>query len=312
MDDPRPEPARRPDPPREPPRDPHARRANGWLALGAAAGLAAAAAGLLAPSGTRGGLPDDAVASVNGALIRAEEYERAVRALAADRREPLGDAERRHVLERLLDEELLVQRGLELGLARHDRRVRGDIVSAVIELVVSQADAEEPGDAEVRAFYADNRAYFAHTDRLQVRQVLVRGRPVRGEDAARERAAEAARRLRAGDDFTAVDDALGDDVIARVPADLLPAAKLREYLGPTATRAALALEEGAVSEPVRSASGWHVIELVRREPGFAPPLAEVEAEVRAELRRRAGDRALRAYLEALREEADVRVAEEAP
>ena len=36
------------------------------------------------------------------------------------------------VLDRMIDEELLGQRGLDLGLVRADRRVRADLVSAVI------------------------------------------------------------------------------------------------------------------------------------------------------------------------------------
>jgi parvulin-like peptidyl-prolyl isomerase len=104
-----------------------------------------------------------------------------------------------------------------------------------------------------------------------------------------------------------VDEALGDAQVAPVPRDYLPASKLREYLGPTATRRALELAPGEVSDPLRSATGYHVLRLVDRAPGRVPPFEEIEAEVRAEERRRAGDRALREYLDELRERADVRV-----
>jgi hypothetical protein len=294
------------------PRDQPERRALVLLGAGAVLGLALAAAGLMGGDAGGGGLPRHAVAAVNGELLRVEEYERAVAALARDRRDPIGPAEKRHVLERLVDEELLVQRGLELGLARHDRRVRGDIVSAVIQVAISQADAREPDAEEVRAFYAEHRDYFAHTGRSLVRQLLVRGPPKREDAEAEARAREASRRLRAGEDFAAVNAALGDPQIAPLPADYLPATKLREYLGPTATRAALELEPGGVSDPVRSAAGRHVLLLVDREAGRVPPLPEIEAEVRAELRRRAGDRALRAYLDELRTRADLRIASELP
>jgi parvulin-like peptidyl-prolyl isomerase len=282
-------------------------RATLWLALGAGAGLLWAAVGLLASGPGDGALPANAAASVNGVVIRLEAYDRAVEALAADRREPIGPDERRHVLDRMLEEELLVQRGLALGLAEHDRRVRGDIVSAVIELVVSQADEQEPDAAEVRAFYDENRDYFARTERLLARSLLVRGEPLRTESEARMRAGEAARRLREGEDWEAVEEALGDVQVAPVPRDLLPATKLREYLGPTAARTAARLDVGEIADPQRAATGYQILQLLERAPGFAPPLADVEDEVRAELRRRAGDRALREYLETLREDADVQV-----
>ena len=278
-----------------------------WLALGATAGIGCAALGLLLSGERDRALPANAAASVNGAVIRLEEYDRAVAAFASDRRDPIGPEERRHVLDRMLDEELLVQRGLELGLARSDRRVRGDIVSAVIELVVSQADGVEPSEGEVRAFYEENRDYFAHTERLLVQQVFVRAAPLRSEDEARARAEQATRRLRAGEPLDRVRETLGDSEVAPVPRDLLPIAKLREYLGPTAARAAEALEVGGASDPQRSASGYHVLVLLDRSPGRAPPLSDVQEEVRAELRRRVSERALRTYLDDLRARADVRV-----
>jgi parvulin-like peptidyl-prolyl isomerase len=71
----------------------------------------------------------------------------------------------------------------------------------------------------------------------------------------------------------------------------LPAAKLLDYLGPTALRAALVLDAGAVSEPVRSGTGYHVLIVVAREAEWLQPLADIEADVRAEYRRRAGERA---------------------
>ena len=285
------------------------RRARVLLGLGAALGLALAAAGILhGDAAAPAALPDDAVAAVNGTLVRREAYERALQALAADRRDPIGDPERQHVLDRLVDEELLVQRALELGLAQSDRRVRGDLVTAVIQAVVSQSEDQEPDDAAVAAFYAEQRDYFARSGRLRVRQIWVRGPPARDEAQARARAQEVVTRLRAGEPFAAVDAALGDRPVAPLPSDPLPAAKLREYLGPTATRAAQQLAPGEVSEALPASAGFQVLQLVALEPGEAPPLDEIREEVRAELRRRAGDLALRDYLAELRERADLKLA----
>ena len=283
-----------------------------WLALGAAAGLTAAALALLAGDANEGRLPAHAAASVNGELIRLEELDRATAALASDRREPLGEADRARVLERLVEEELLVQRGLELGLARHDRRVRGDLVAAVIELAVSQAGEREPSEAELRDFYERHRAYFARTERLWVERLFVRAGSQRSETEARTRAAEAAAQLRAGEDFAAVEAALGDPQVAPVPAGLLPPAKLREYLGPAAAQTAAALAVGETSEPLDAPGGVAVLRVLERAPGFAPPFEEVEEAVRAELLRRDGDAALRDYLEELRERAEVQLRSDAP
>jgi parvulin-like peptidyl-prolyl isomerase len=97
-----------------------------------------------------------------------------------------------------------------------------------------------------------------------------------------------------------------------VPDALLPPAKLREYVGPTVLRTALAAEPGAWSAPLRSGAGYHVLAVVEREPPSTPALADVRDSVKAEWVRRGGDRALRSYLDELRGEAEVRVAERLP
>ncbi len=71
---------------------------------------------------------------------------------------------------------------------------------------------------------------------------------------------------------------------------------------------ALELEAGAVSDPVRSATGYHVLQVIEREAEWVPPRAEIADEVVAEYRRRRGERALRAYLDGLRARAEVEIA----
>ena len=288
------------------------RRTLALLLAGAAVGVAAAAGGLMSGPGAGARLPKGAVARVNGTLIRGEEYERLVAAATQDRREPLDAAERRHVLDRLIEEELLVQRGLELGLAASDRKVRSDLTASMISSVTEEQDQAQPSEAQLRAFLQDNLDFFAGPGRLRVRQVFVRVPTGDDEAAGLERAREAERRLRAGDVFAAVQAALGDAELPALPDALLPAAKLRDYLGPTALRSALDLDAGAISEPVRSSSGYHVLQVAERQPDQAPPFEEIREQVLVEYRRRAGENALRRYLDDLRRRADVAVAQDLP
>jgi hypothetical protein len=291
--------------PKTTPDDP--RRALRRLAAGALVGLAAAATALVAPD-RRTSLPEGAVAVVNGASVRAADYERALAALEADRRNPIGEEERSFVLDRLVDEELLVQRALELGLARHDRRVRNDLVSALLDSVAADAAQREPRPEELRAFYEENRDWFTEPARLRARQLWVRGPPARSAEESRARAAEAARRLRAGEPFEAVEIALGDALVAPLPDATLPPSKLAEYAGPVALEALRDAAAGAVTEPLPAAGGFQVLVLVAREAGATRPYEALEDELRAEWRRRAGDEGLRRYLAELRSRAEIRVA----
>jgi hypothetical protein len=112
----------------------------------------------------------------------------------------MQDEDRKRVLDRIIEEELLVQRGLALDLARQDRRVRADLTATVIDGVVSDANEREPTDEDIAAFYTANRDFFAGPGRVRVRQVFVRVTSP-SDPAAEARAREAERRLLAGESF---------------------------------------------------------------------------------------------------------------
>lgn len=288
------------------------RRALWLLALGAAAGVAAAAWGLLAAEARPDALPRGAVALVNGRPILKADYQRILAGVASDSRWPLTEAMRRRVLDRMIDEELLVQRGLALGLVESDRRVRGDITAAMVQSVVVESEDQDPSGETLRAFYENEQRVFRSPGRLRVRQLFFRVSDPSSEEAVRARAERGRERLLAGEPLDRVRAALGDAEVSPIPDVLLPPKELRTYVGPRALAAALALEPGQVSAPVRSGTGLHVLVLEEREPPRTPPFEEVREQVRAEWVRRADDRALERYLALLREQAHVVLAPGAP
>src|ERR1044071_7198253 len=85
------------------------------LIAGLIGGAAMAAAGLI--GGDRKALPPQVVATVNQHPILRDAWLRAVAAVASEQNRELTADDRRHILDRLIDEELLVQQGLALGLA---------------------------------------------------------------------------------------------------------------------------------------------------------------------------------------------------
>jgi parvulin-like peptidyl-prolyl isomerase len=273
------------------------------LVAGMVIGMALAAEGLLA-GGSRS-LPTGAVATVNDRPIANAAYERLVAGLATDKRGTLTEDDRRHVLDRLIDEELLIQRALELDLVRSDGRLRTQLAEAMIAGAVGQAGVGEPSRADLEQFFADNLHFFEGPALIHVRRVFVAAEPVRSADDAQDRARLAQRRLVAGEEFAAVRDELGDTAPTDLPDTPLAPSELRAYLGPTAARTMLELREGEVSQPLRSAAGLQVLQVVARAAPRVAKLGEIEGAVRAEWKRRAEDAALRRYLDDLRAGADV-------
>jgi len=272
-----------------------------WLLLaGAGVGLALSAWGLLEDRGERHVLSAETAAIVGDRVIRRVDYERVLAGVERDRRGPIDDATRRHVLERMIDEELLVQQALALGLAAADRRVRGELVSGLVDSVVSEADVELPTTAEIEQHYRESAELFSRPGRLRVESLFF-------SDRGRAEAARA--RLTAGDDSSRVAQALADRDLAEVPDALLPLAKLRDYLGPTAIEALAGQGLEAWSEPLEAADGFRLVRVLEREAQTTPPLAEVEPLVRQDLVRHRGDQALRRYLDSLRTETRIELNE---
>jgi hypothetical protein len=286
------------------------RRAGALLSLGVVGGIALAAFGIVRSGSGPGPELRGAVAVVNGQPISRETFARFTATVAAERKQTeLDEATRKHLLERMIDEELLFQRGLALGLPRHEPTARRAVVAALVASISAEAEAVEPGGRDLRRFYDENRERFTRPGRLDVdlAWVATDGRP---EVLAFRQAQEIARRARAGESFAALREELGDEPVAPLPGGALPFETLRQYLGPTLAQASLRLGEGEVAEPLRAGDGYAVLYLERRVPGEQAPFEEVREEVRREWLRERGDRALRDYVDDLRSAGDVRIFEE--
>ena len=275
-------------------------------------GTAMAGIGLVDDSAvTNFPLPDDVVAVVGREAVSRASFETAVGLVERDRGVPVTAEEGKRILQRIIDEELLLQRGLALGLPRSDRKLRGDLVAAVIDAATSAADDAEPTPAALRAFYDSNRGLFDGPAAVHVAQVFVAA-PPRPDDEAAARARRAVDRLRAGDDLAAVRRDLGDPPAVEIPASLQPATKLRESIGSAAALAAQTLRTGEVSEPQHGPDGYRVLVMLERGEGSGATFDDRRAQILAEYRRRAGEEALRDYLVMLRAGTEVRLTEPLP
>lgn len=93
-------------------------------------------------------LSPTAVASVNHQQIRLAEYRRALGLFASDKRELLTEDDRSLVLQRLIDEELLIQHGITSGLIRTDMAVRSAALESVLAGLMIEIEASSGDGAE--------------------------------------------------------------------------------------------------------------------------------------------------------------------
>lgn len=277
-----------------------------FLFLGLAAGIVLTGYGLLKqPERAEVG---DAVAVVNGRPIGRDLYERVLAGVEADQG-TLSPEDRRHVLDRMIEEELLVQQAVSLGMASRDRMARGYLVQAMMDFVGQRAPADLPDDAALREFYADNQARFRRPGRIALETMSFDVVPGVADEAARAKVAAAREAVASGGAWTTVSRDMSDEPIVKVPVSPLSAANVLEYLGPTATREAFALKAGVISEPIRTKTGYLLVRVTQRWDDTIPPFETVREEVAAEWKTKHATDALREYVNELRAGADVEVTE---
>lgn len=275
-------------------------RANWLLALGAVVGIALAASGILEPAPER--LPTDSVARVGDKFISKQEYLTYLDLLAQDKRNPLTAEDQRHVLDRMVDEKLLLARGLDIGLPHSSPRVRKTIVQQVMQSVLAEVASQSVEDDDLKAFYKDNKAYFAKPPRTQVRRFVFRDKD--GQSAS-ELAKKAREALLAGENADEVIAQYGAPDLLPVPGDPLPDHKLLQYLGPTLTEQAKTLDSGDVSEPITLGKDVILLQVLYKQAMEFLPFEQVRDRVAVEYERRRGDEALADYLEDLRDQTEV-------
>jgi hypothetical protein len=247
--------------------------------LGAALGLLIAGIGLFraAPIPVTT-VPPGYVALVNQRAILMSDFVKQVESEIGVTFAEATVAQRRQVLREMIDEELLVQRGLALDLPELEVEARSALVDGVNTQVAAPLLAQAPTDAELRAFYTAHRSDYAAGGDMRVRDIVlhVGGYQNVNQSTAQAEAdaEEAIYQLRSGAalDYVMQHFGFADSGLLESGEQSDFIAKLR--LGPQLFQVASALRDGEVSEPVATPDGVHVLVMERRRP---PRFTEFEA-----------------------------------
>jgi hypothetical protein len=273
------------------------------LTAGAVVGIGVAVGGVARPRREAPAVPDDAVALVGDARILRDDYASALAAAASARPEPRDGAElRRGVVDRLVDEELLVEGAIELGLPSRDANLRKRVAAAMSESVLGSGPAP-PDDETLRAVEASHATSYRRGGRVRIEAFYFTGR------GATDRAVGARGRLLEGVEGVA---ALADPPPVQVPLDPVPVASLTAVLGASTVRQVDALTPGEVSMTLEVVGGAWIVRLLDRTDGELAPLDEVRSSVLDLWKEDEDNRRLRRWLEERRRSTRVVVREVLP
>jgi hypothetical protein len=266
---------------------------------GAVIGLTFAGYGLFTAAGTRSGvLAAENAATVNGVPILREDFIQQLSGLYDVGLAASTPVQRHRVLDDMVREELLVQRGVELGLVSDDTDVRSALVSGMEGQLDQEADAEPVPVKEMKRWYDTHRDRYADEGAMTLKEWLL---PTGQGDPAAVAAA-----LRAGRD----PGSLGLVPTGRTSdgEELYFAARI--HLGEKLFASARNLADGEIAGPLAQPDGAHFLRMIHNRRPVTIPFVQAGDRVIADIRKDRVARAVATNDRFLRERAEIKTADD--
>ena len=241
-------------------------------------------------------------AKIEDISIPMEKYLTQLDGLSKDKRSPLTQKDKEYVLERMIEEELLIKRAIDLGMLNDNPMARGTIVQQMIKTIIAENARYEISDSELESFFQENSGFFTKSSRLRIQQIYFSNEQLKDDSLVV--AKKAYDLLKRGDDFESV-SRLGSPSALKIPNSLMTLSKVREYIGPSLMNLARELEINSFTSPIEVSGGYKIIYLIDKEMASPPQFNDIKASVSSEFLKRKDDQSLRSYLENLKNWYDV-------
>jgi len=157
---------------------------------------------------------------------------------------------------------------------------------------------------EIKNYYDAHIKDFWQPSKVHARHILfIMNGPLTDEQKSikEEKAREALKKIRSGEDFIEVAKTYSEDVTAQAGGDLGVLEKGKMI--PEFEKAVFSLKEGEVSSLVESPYGLHIIRVDKIHPGDTRPLEEVEDDIVGQVRESKYNQAYEDYIATLKKEA---------
>jgi len=234
------------------------------------------------------------VAKIDDKYISRSKFERYLNSITNSRRFDNAKDDSELVLEKMIDEELLIQRAIDIGMLDNNSQIRSIIIQNMIKSIMSELETFELSEQDLKIFFNENKEFFSTAPKIRLKKLSFE----RNEDALN------ARKLILEGNFIDAQKLARNEII-ELPNTILPTIKVREYIGPKLTEIALSMKDGEISDVITELDAFHLIVMIKKIDMSIPDYENVKQQVENEFLKRQGDRLFLDYLENLRSWYDV-------
>ena len=181
---------------------------------------------------------DQAIARVGEKEISRQRFEEIIKILDDQSNSELTLEKKNLIRDRLIDEELLIQRAIELDLIRNDSLVKGNVIQTMFQYIINSSELPEPSEAELREYLIKEKNYFSSGKRYKLKNYTFRN----FNDA------ETAKNSLAQNNFEDFLKLVETENTIDLPNVFLTPQKIRDYLGPQVLEELPNLDKGDFSK----------------------------------------------------------------
>ena len=245
-------------------------------------------------------LPDNIIATVNDKIIPSDKYQTIINLIQNDKRDELTKADREMALDRIIEEELLVQYAYKNGFLEADDLLRKSIVRSVVDSIVEQALSVVPAEEDLLKFYEANRQTFAIDEKYRVVILSSQNRSDIDEGKVI---------WQSNYDLTLLRQTFKRIDRLDIPTGFISKIRLGTLIGPLLRDKVLSLEVGETSETLKTIYGYSIVTLVDKKDRVIPEFKEISEIVLQEYKRQQREEILEELLKDLKRQSDIKINE---
>ncbi len=233
---------------------------------------------------------DQAIARVGEKEISRQKFEEIIKVLDDQSNSELTLEKKNLIRERLIDEELLIQRAMELDLVRNDSLVKGNVIQTMFQYIINSSDLAEPSEAKLREYFSKEKNYFSSGKRYKLKNYTFRNL----SDA------ETARNSLNQGNLESFLKLVETENSIDLPNVFLTPQKIRDYLGPKVLEELPSLEKGRFSNIYEINQVPSIVICIDVLLDNNPKFEEIIEEIKNKFIRDQEDSLVKEYIENLR------------